>query len=383
MSVPSLVGVLVTMALLNVSPVLPLLRTEMRLSNFQASLALAATLLPHAAIQIPGGNLIDAWGSRKSLLLALGVAAAGTLAAGVAPGFELLLAARALMGIGTGLAIIAGLVLSRELSGPGKGILSQGIFGAMLNVGTLLVLVSAPIGISFGWRFTFIAEGILLAALLVFCLLLLPPSVRTENTAPASWRGVLGNRGIYALTAAHSATYSLFVTLAAWAPTFLQHQYSMPLASAGILSAWLTVSAIVFRGISGLVPPNRRGVVILGSATASVALTFLLPLAPSPEVAISILFLLGAATSFPFAAIFSSAGVLSGPAAVGRGSGFVSAGSNVGALLFPPVIGYSVDVTGAFLPGYWVVGAVGVLLVALMMSQLGGAAARSRLAEAG
>ena len=378
MSVPGFVAALVTLAMLNVSPVMPLLRTELDLSNFQVSLVLAATILTHAVTQVPGGNLIDMWGSRKSLLLALGLVAFSTLAAGASSSFALLLAARALLGVGTGLSIICGLVLARELSNPGGERIGQGLYGAMLNVGTLLALVSAPIGISAGWRFTFVVEGVSIVVLLMLCALILPSSLPSQHGAPAPWRDVLTNRGLYSLAAAQAATYSLFVALAAWAPSFLQHQYSIELGGAGMLSGWLTISAIAFRGAGGFVPVAHQRTVILGSALAAAVLTFMLPLAPSPSMAAALLFLLGAAASLPFGAIYSMASTLCGPAAVGRGSGLVSGVSNLGAILFPPLIGYSVDQTGDFLPGFWAVATAALFCTAYTASYLAKAATRNQ-----
>ncbi|MCL4369287.1 MAG: MFS transporter [Chloroflexi bacterium] len=376
MSIPGLVGALVTLTMLNVSPVMPLLRTELDLSNFQVSLVLAATILTHAVVQVPGGSLIDVWGSRRSLLLALGLVTVSTLAASLSTSFPLLLGARALLGVGTGLSIICGLVLARELSSPARARIGQGVYGAMLNVGTLLALVSAPIGISMGWRFTFVVEGAFVAGLLALCALVLPSSTRSRHAALTPWREVLTNRGLYSLAAAQAATYSLFVALAAWAPSFIQHQYSIELGGAGMLSGWLTVSAIAFRGAGGLVPVSHHRPVILGSTLATAVLTFLLPLAPSPPVAAAILFLLGAAASLPFGAIFSMTSVLCGPTAVGRGSGLVSGMSNVGAMLFPPLVGYLVDRTGGYLLGFWAVAAAGLLCTAAAASYLAKPASR-------
>lgn len=369
---PGLVAALVTLTMLNVSPVMPLLRTELDISNLQASLLLSATLVTHAAIQVPGGTLIDTWGTRRSLLLALAIVAGCTLMASASGSYVVLLAARALLGTGTGLAVICGLVLARELSPFGRQLVGQGIYGAALNAGTLMALLSAPVGTALGWRLPFMAEGLMVVGLLLLCAAVLPSSTNSGHMTPVPWREVLSNRGLYALAMAQTATYALFVTIASWAPSFFQRQFSIELGSAGVLSAWVTISAIVFRFAGGLVQAEHRRAVILGSASVASLMAFLLPIAPSPLLAVVLLFILGAAASIPFGAIFATVGVMCPPNAVGRGTGLVSGVGNVGAFFFPPIIGYLLDLSGAFLPGYWTVGAIGLACVAYTATPLTG-----------
>jgi nitrate/nitrite transporter NarK len=362
---PGVVALLVTLVMLNVSPVLPLLRADFGLSNAEAGLLLSATLLTHAAAQIPGGSLIDAIGCRKSLLIALTGAAVCTLASGAATGFWTLLVLRALLGLGTGGAVIAGLVLARELAPKGRRQASQSIYGGLLTLGALLALASAPLAASAGWQLTFFVEGLLLAALLVVCWLLLPPSPRSAHEAPAPWRALLADRRLYGFAAAHTGTYGLFMTLAAWSPSFLVQSYQLDLGTAGVLAAGLTVSAAVSRGLGGMVPSGRGRAAILASTATVAGLLFLLPLAPSAAFAVAILFLVGVATSLPFGAVFGGVARACAPTAVGRATGIVSAISNGGAFLCPVLIGGALDLSGQFLLGFWTVGAVGLLCVGL------------------
>jgi fucose permease len=62
--------------------------------------------------------------------------------------------------------------------------------------------------------------------------------------------------------------------------------------------------------------------------------------------------------SVPFGAIFSYAVLLSGRLTSGRELSLINFIANLGALAFPPVVGYALDVTGSFAVGFGSLAAV-------------------------
>jgi MFS family permease len=82
--------------------------------------------LVHALVQIPGGRLADRHGAFPVALVALLVMAAGNGLLLAAPDPSLGIVVRALVGLGTGVAFVAGSDYVRAAAG---GPVAQGVFG--------------------------------------------------------------------------------------------------------------------------------------------------------------------------------------------------------------------------------------------------------------
>src|SRR5918999_2931417 len=109
-----------------------------------------AMVMTHLAIQIPGGKASDRFGPARAGAMALLVLCAGNALALAGPEAGLAVAARAIVGIGTGLAFISGSALVRESGG---GPLGQGVFGGVsLAPGGLALAVVPQLEDALGWR---------------------------------------------------------------------------------------------------------------------------------------------------------------------------------------------------------------------------------------
>ncbi|HYY76683.1 MAG TPA: MFS transporter, partial [Gaiellaceae bacterium] len=109
--------------------------------------------LVHALVQIPGGRRADRHGARPVALAALVLMAAGNGLLLAAPDPILGITLRALVGLGTGVAFVAGSDYVRAAAG---GPVAQGVFGgsAMAGGGLALAVVPALHG-ALEWRAPF------------------------------------------------------------------------------------------------------------------------------------------------------------------------------------------------------------------------------------
>ena len=139
-----------------------------------------AMVMTHLAIQIPGGKASDRFGPARAGAVALAVICAGNALALGAPEPGLALGARAIVGVGTGLAFISGSALVRESGG---GPLGQGVFGGVSLAPGGIALAAVPqLEEALGWRAPYwTAVGLALLALAA--VLMLAPRRSPARTA--------------------------------------------------------------------------------------------------------------------------------------------------------------------------------------------------------
>lgn len=351
----------VMVAMLNFAPLLPLIREEFALTHAWSGALASATILSHTLVQLPGGHLADRIGAKRAIEVALLLMAISIVASGLTPNLTFLLLCRFALGIGTGVAFISGLACINGLVSPERRVVAQGLFGAAANSGVLLVLLlSERMARWGGWRGTFLIEGVLILGVAWLFMGRLRAEGSHSHAVQASWGDILRERPLYLLGLAHVLGYGVFTALATWMATFLWQQHGIGFEWAGPLAAFLPASAILSRTLGGALSIGRERKMIVISCFVTASGVALLPLLPNPLLALLDLLVLGWFASMPFGAIFSYISVVSAKGASGRGFSLVNFVGNVGALAFPPAIGYALDATGSFGLGFGVVAAVGV-----------------------
>lgn len=348
--------------ILGFAPLLPLIREEFGLSNTWAGMLASATILSHTLLQLPGAYIADRIGVKRAIAVGMGVMALGLLASAIAPNIESLLLFRFVTGIGTAIVFITALAFVNSIAPISGRSLAQGLYGASANAGVLLVMLfSGWLAILAGWRGSFLVEGLFLVGIAVLLITYLRSDTSFSHSASASWGETLRHRHLYVLGLGHIVTYGAFTGVSAWAVTFLLDKYGFGLEWAGILSAFLPASSIPGRIWGGRISVgHERQVVVLGCLATAVGIG-LLPLLDSPVLAVADLALVGWFAAMPFGAVFSYGSLVTGERASGRDLSLINFVGNVGALLFPPAVGYAVDLGGSFVPGFGFVAVAGVI----------------------
>jgi nitrate/nitrite transporter NarK len=368
----------VTMAsFINFAPLLPLVREELLLTNTWAGMLVSATMLAHMLFQIPGGQVAASIGAKRTVTLGMTVIGASLMATGFAPSFPLLLLFRFTLGVGTGLAFISGLALVASMVPLKWRVQVQGLYGAAGNAGVLMALLfSERMASLTGWRGSFVLEGIVVLLVATMATVWLPAASPTSRLAAAPWAELFRQPVLYLLGLGHILTYGVFIALSTWGATFLWETHGVGLEWAGPLAAMLAASAVVGRLVGGVIARGRERRVILVGVMGTAVMTGLLPLAPSAPAAILVLLVLGWFASMPFGALFFYGSLVSERLASPRALGLINFVANIGAFAFPPAVGYALDLTGAFSPGFGLLAAVGLMgLAALVvwLPRVGGA----------
>ncbi|NYZ15873.1 MFS transporter [Azospirillum sp. RWY-5-1] len=141
------------------------------------------------------GRLGDVHGLTRMLLVGLGVFAAASLLCGVAPTLWVLIAARALQGIGAAFLMTLSMALMRETAGEARVGRAMGLLGTVSALGTALGPVLGGVLIPLaGWRAVFLVQVPLAVAALVLTVALLPRGAGKGEPARLRLREVMDRR---------------------------------------------------------------------------------------------------------------------------------------------------------------------------------------------
>jgi MFS family permease len=232
----------------SVTPAVPHIQRALHATPTASAWVITAFLLT-AAIATPiAGRLGDLHGKQRVLTATLGLMVAGTLLAAVSRTLPLLIAARAIQGVGGGVFPLAFGIVRDEVEGHR---VSSGIgwVSAMLGVGTTIgIVVSGPIVAGLGYAGLFwIALGPLAVAMLATAKLI-PPSPATA-TGTVHW-------GAATVLCAGLTAALLAITQAPQQGWLSAPTLGLFAAGAAFLAAW---TAIELRAASPLVDMRMLG----------------------------------------------------------------------------------------------------------------------------
>ena len=194
--------------------ILPELSREFDVSAAQAGLTVSVVIVVLAAGAWIWGPLSDRWGRKRSLVLSSALVSVPTLAAALAPSFEVLLVCRALQGLCMPGLLTVGAPYVVEVFGPVLGGRAMGMYILALVSGGIVGRVGIALTTTvFDWRWPIAVLALLPAAGAVLMARTLPEAPRHESTA-RRWdavRRLARNRRLLQATAAASAMFFAFV----------------------------------------------------------------------------------------------------------------------------------------------------------------------------
>lgn len=187
---------------------LPILARDFSTTVSQVQWVVLAYLLAITAAIVTGARLGDLLGSRRVLLAGFGVFSVASVFCATATSFGLLIAARALQGIGAAVLMALPMAIIRETVSTERTGAAMGLMGTMSAIGTALgpSLGGLLIAVS-GWQATFLLLAAAGAAAMGFAALQIP----TPSAERCARRARLDMPGMLTLAVTLTA-YSLAVT---------------------------------------------------------------------------------------------------------------------------------------------------------------------------
>jgi predicted MFS family arabinose efflux permease len=165
----------------------PVFSDELGLSAADLGLLAGAYFFGFAAMQLPMGRALDRYGPRRVLLVLMSVAVIGCVCFALARSLPALIAARALIGVGVAVGLMAPLTCYRRIFTPAAQLRAN---SWMLMTGSLgMVASTVPVQLLlpiWGWRSLFWAMAVMLAVAMLVIALVVPRD--TEAVAPPGQR---------------------------------------------------------------------------------------------------------------------------------------------------------------------------------------------------
>jgi EmrB/QacA subfamily drug resistance transporter len=154
---------------------LPSIMHDLGVGSATAQWVLTASLLPLAGLMVLGGRLGDLLGLRRVFLLGSAVFAGASIAAGLAPTFEILVASRAVQGAGGALLLPTSVaIVSSVARGAAAGRALGTLGGASAVAGALGPIIGGSLAGAFGWRAVMLVNLPLAALSVVVTLMVVP-----------------------------------------------------------------------------------------------------------------------------------------------------------------------------------------------------------------
>lgn len=314
----------------------------------------------YAAMQLPGGLLLDYFGPHRLLTLATLICATSTIAFGMTDNFFMACIARLMIGFGSAFAAIGTMKLSANWFAPSRFALltglmvTLGMLGAIGGETPLAMLIDA-----FGWRHSMIIMGIIgliLAALIFLITRDTPKNYKlTDHVHPheeedsllASLATLIKNKQLWLIALYGGLMYMATpVFCGLWGVPFLMTKLGVAKATAAnfislVFIGWAIASPLwgIYSNRIGLrKPPLYMG--CIGALICSTLFIF----APIKSVLLmeTLLFAFGI-FSAGFLPAFSVAKELCNKRYVATGLSFMNMMNMVGIALAQPLIGYILD----------------------------------------
>jgi nitrate/nitrite transporter NarK len=356
----------------NHGPLVSTLIKQLEITFAMAGFLTTAIFLSHGIMAIPGGALADRFSPKKTISFALGIIAAGNILIGLTNSYYVILLLKFIIGTGTGTCAIAGaryviaFFLGKEIQR------AQGIYGGSILCGSGFVIYGIPQLLPLvGWHNIFIITGGMAGVLLVLWFFFAPDTPQAAITPKIVWSGVLANRNIWLLSMAHLASFGEIITCSVWVNTLLIKSIHLQPKTAGIIGSAVLLMGILSRPLGGFILDH--GIVttrtLLVTACAGLGVGFIwMGLSSSMGMVIPAIILCGVMAGLPYAGVFNGARD-NYPDCPGVAMGFVIFWGSFGIMALPPMIGCLLDVTGTFVGGFFVLGAL-ALAVSLALLAL-------------
>jgi sugar phosphate permease len=360
----------------NISVILPTVKEEFLISNFEAGALFSFFFLGYVATQLPAGYWLRRCGARgTAALMVLGFSVM-TCLIGTAGSVAALKFYRFGLGFTQGPATVSYAVLINNWFPPQEKGLAVGVYLASLMIAPILVPpLCVWIMLTYGWRevlYLTALPGFVMAAVWYIVMRTTPeesPRCSTGELAhiragcgPAdadrpglltTGRQVFTSWNIWGDTLAYLLFLAIFYGLMTWVPSYLVTAKQYSFARMGVVAAapWLGGAlGVIFGGwLSDRVFAKRRKPSMLITCAATAVMMFVIPHAPdSPAAVAAVLFAAGFLLNIGFSAFTAYPMALTNQRTYPLAIGLVNGCGNIGGFFSPMIAGHLLDTYSSY-----------------------------------
>ena len=354
--------------IVSLSAVAPALATAYKTSLGAVGLLTTTVFIVHAMMQLPSGHAADRFGPRAIGIAGLVLMVAANLLATIASLWWLALLSRVVLGVGTGLVFLTGLVYMRRR---GASTLLVGVFGAVNGAASGLALAILPqLEPVLHWRGSYITSAVFSAFALV-AVLAGPPTpadINSQTGAATVIVTLIRDRALLRLAQINLAAAGCSSIIAAWVVALLVRAGGFTAGTAGAVGALTLFGSVLSRPLGGWVIHHRPRL-ISAMLVVSIALGVggTLALAFSGPLTLAILgsASVGIASGLPWAYAFSGAAAAR-PDAAALAVAYVNTTGLAMIILGIPLVGLTFSLTGHGRLGFVALAALWAATVVVM-----------------
>jgi MFS transporter, DHA1 family, inner membrane transport protein len=374
-------GVVAAFQIGKVPPVLPAIRSDLAISLFLASWILAVFNVTGLFFGPLAGALADRLGHRRLLLWGLVIQGSGSLVGAQAGSPALLLGTRVLEGLGYLVIATAAPALIFKIVRPYQLRLALGIWSAFVPIGMTLVMVGCPLIVGFsGWRGLWRANSLILLGYALVLSIRTRGLGRTPTGVRSGWRLILedvvktaSTPGPIVLALIFSFYALQWVTVMGFFPTLLVENRGFRTGFSSILTAVMVAVNIPGNFAGGWLLQRGLGrwriIAFSSLIMAAGGLVIFNPQFSFKFQYLSCLIFSGVGGMIP-AAVFGAAPVFApSRKLVATTNGLVVQGSQLGQVIGPPLLAWTVSATGTWQAASWILTAAascGIILSVLL-----------------
>ena len=334
---------------------LPYIGRDLALSPTQQGMIISAFFLTYSIVQIPGGMLVDKLGAKRTAVAGVLAWSLFTVVTGTAGSFAVMLAVRALFGLGEGIYPAASVKAIAERTSSEQRMTAMGWMYSSNAVGTLVAAVAGAILIGIiGWQGAFFALGAVGVLVAVAIGVFLPRTIvdsdaLVEVAEPSS---SIATKDLFRSAAlwGHAAMFFGYGVVAwgmsAWVPSYLVDARGLPLGTVAAASvipvlAGGIASILGGRAVDRLAGRHRR-IILPGMLASIVTLTVMTQQLPVP-VFIVLSGLLSFFIGVCYMPVFASPVRGMPTSVVGTVTATISMGSQIAGIITPTIMGVVVE----------------------------------------
>ncbi|MGD2270133.1 MAG: MFS transporter [Desulfobacterales bacterium] len=370
----------------NFSPVIPLLRADLGISNAQAGGLMAFFFVTYTLFQLPAGYLGDRLGPRKILTFGALVSIVGNLIFSQGSSYAVLSIGQLVNGMGQAMGWSSAVKMIVNWYPRSRRGTAIGWFATCVTGGSSVgIRLSGFLGDHLGWRSSFIIPPLLMAGVaMAFWILVrdnprekgLPDfedEVLIERQLDGDKRSrlavVLTHRTLWAVALVYFCFVYVQFGCLVWIPAFLTEAYAMSVDRASTLSFLILLPGVAASPLGGYLSDRffggrRKPLIILGMAVLSVS-CFLLTFRISIALAAAVLAVVGLMILMPDVLLAAYPSDILSRKLSATAMGFLATFTSTSGIISTPLSGKIVDLFQSYGAVFFSFGLVALAGVAL------------------
>jgi CP family cyanate transporter-like MFS transporter len=363
-------------------PLIPLLMQAFGISRGSAGWFASIAPITIAAVSLPLSIFLSRYSLKKTFAVGAFLQGAGLLTP-VADSYALIMVTRILFAIGTAVTVPVASAILAEWFSSRKLPLINGVMMSFINLGNAIAFVATvPIATVLSWQAPITIYGAFGVTCATAWVIFGRDQKRRhtlstetagspeiiDNRPDLSFRQVLKQRSTIMLALAVMGSWALGNAIGSWLPNYYHEVFHMPLEKASSILALTTVggtAACIAGGILPMRMGRRRPFVILAGASIGLCAVTAVLFNNMAIIVISVA-LFGIMGNIQNPSLFTipmelpNMSIRSGVIVIS----VMQSGGNLGNFIAPLIVGYIADITGSYLPGFFICAALSLSLLA-------------------